>query len=64
MALLRFWLACIVTLVFAAGSTGCRSKEETPTPVPSNVAPPDSLLCEGTVRAPDSTWKNVQQGVG
>lgn len=63
MNLLRFVLACIVAFCVAPGVLGCKKKEEAPATVPTHLAPPDSMLCEGSVHAPDSTWKHVQQGV-
>lgn len=64
MALLRSLLAySIVLLALVLTTSGCKKPEESASAPPSNLAPPDSMLCEGTVRAPDLTWKNMQQGV-
>lgn len=63
---LRSFAALVPTLLLLSALltiAACKKKEEAVAQVPTTLAPPDSMLCEGTVRAPDATWKNLQQGI-
>ncbi len=52
-----FWLWLVMLCL------GCKKSDPVADTIPSTVAPPDGMLCEGTARAPDATWKHLQRGV-
>lgn len=63
MARLVTWRFLLWLLALCSFGLGCKKSDPVADTIPAAVAPPDALLCEGTMRAPDATWKHVQQGV-
>ena len=57
------WLCWLVAWMVLLTCSACKKSETQQETVPLSVAAPDGLLCEGSARAPDATWRNLQQGI-